>query len=416
MKSFFFTKWFKKSFPCAIFISVDFSIETVRSLNPNDFSEVVKLFKLVLPFDDSELSLASRYYEDHFEGDLHGFIVKCLQRRGLITYIMVWPFQTNKDPAELISGLRYQKWVKGTKSFCDSELIDLYRLILNGIRQQIMMGYNIPESAKMWRMITLTLGPRSPYKYDPTEPINLATLQAAKEGITIIVSAGNEAQFIKGNSMNPWAVAPWVIGVGATNAIGTKLLKSSSVGTEEDGNGPAIVAPGEADTWASIFGHVHIVAIRNLEIAPPNTVKMVVDGSDVYNYHKEPDGKITIQQVFGINKFGKKITLDELEKLVQQKKGNLKKIEKGTSFSAEYVGAICEHIALRIKNIQPNIPIEMRSKFIKTILEDMAEPIEGYHKWEQGSGLVTWEIAEEYLKNLDEKKIYRLSERANTLW
>jgi serine protease AprX len=54
--------------------------------------------------------------------------------------------------------------------------------------------------------------------FDPKDPINEATKKVASRGITVVFAAGNEGP--GQNTLNPYSVAPWVIGVAATCKIG----------------------------------------------------------------------------------------------------------------------------------------------------------------------------------------------------
>src|SRR5207237_502169 len=86
--------------------------------------------------------------------------------------------------------------------------------------------------------------------YDANDPVNIATKMLTDAGISIVFSAGNTGP---GNgTLNPYATAPWVIGVGATDQNGI-LADFSSRGTfgayQEH---PTLVAPG-----------VNIASLRN---------------------------------------------------------------------------------------------------------------------------------------------------------
>jgi serine protease AprX len=78
--------------------------------------------------------------------------------------------------------------------------------------------------------------------FDYNDPVNIATRMLTDRGVSVVVSAGNTGD---GNgTLNPYAVAPWVISVGATDDKG-KLADFSSRGIF--GNAlysPSLVAPG----------------------------------------------------------------------------------------------------------------------------------------------------------------------------
>src|SRR3989441_1485393 len=70
-------------------------------------------------------------------------------------------------------------------------------------------AYNIKVVNNSWG----TTGP-----FDPKDPINKATKKVSSKGITVVFAAGNDGP--DQNTLNPYSVAPWVIGV----AAGCKLV------------------------------------------------------------------------------------------------------------------------------------------------------------------------------------------------
>jgi serine protease AprX len=64
--------------------------------------------------------------------------------------------------------------------------------------------YNIKVVNNSWG----TSGP-----FDPNDPINVATKRVTDRGITVVFAAGNDGP--DQNTLNPYSVAPWVIGVAA---------------------------------------------------------------------------------------------------------------------------------------------------------------------------------------------------------
>jgi len=78
--------------------------------------------------------------------------------------------------------------------------------------------------------------------FDLNDPVNVATKMLTDAGVNVVFSAGNTGS---GNgTMNPYAIAPWVIGVGATDAAG-RVADYSSRGNFGDAlQHPSLVAPG----------------------------------------------------------------------------------------------------------------------------------------------------------------------------
>ncbi len=78
--------------------------------------------------------------------------------------------------------------------------------------------------------------------YDQHDPVNVATKLLAERGISVVFSAGNTGP--GQNTLNPYAMAPWVIGVGATDEQG-RLAGFSSRGNFTVPNArPTLIAPG----------------------------------------------------------------------------------------------------------------------------------------------------------------------------
>jgi serine protease AprX len=77
--------------------------------------------------------------------------------------------------------------------------------------------------------------------FDVNDPVNIATKMLTERGVNVVFSAGNSGS---GNgTLNPYAAAPWVVGVGATDQNGT-LAPFSSRGSFGGEQQPTLVAPG----------------------------------------------------------------------------------------------------------------------------------------------------------------------------
>ena len=87
--------------------------------------------------------------------------------------------------------------------------------------------------------------------FDPHDPVNVATKMLTDRGVNIVFSAGNTGP--GSGTMNPYAVAPWVIGVGATDAAGRLASYSSRGNFGDELQHPTLVAPG-----------TNIVSLRSL--------------------------------------------------------------------------------------------------------------------------------------------------------
>ena len=98
--------------------------------------------------------------------------------------------------------------------------------------------YNIKVISNSWGT---SADPGAPF--DANDPVNVASKAAHDAGITVCFAAGNDGPGT--DTMNPYAVAPWVIGVAAGNKDGATLADFSSRGRYDDPQfHPTITAPG----------------------------------------------------------------------------------------------------------------------------------------------------------------------------
>ena len=78
--------------------------------------------------------------------------------------------------------------------------------------------------------------------FDVNDPVNIATKLLTDNGVNVVFSAGNSGP--GQHTLNPYAVAPWVVSVGATDTQG-RLASFSSRGDFASGLfSPTVVAPG----------------------------------------------------------------------------------------------------------------------------------------------------------------------------
>ncbi|MHA6249034.1 S8 family serine peptidase [Pontibacter sp. CAU 1760] len=118
-------------------------------------------------------------------------------------------------------------------------------------------------------------------KFNPTNPVNIASKKAFDRGIVSVFAAGNDGP--GSDTHNPYAIAPWVISVGAGDKYG-RLAGFSSRGVKNEGgtfsidgetwtyeNRPTIVAPGVDIVSTRVIAPVSTLAIdqdvENLEPA-----------------------------------------------------------------------------------------------------------------------------------------------------
>lgn len=97
--------------------------------------------------------------------------------------------------------------------------------------------------------------------FDANDPVNIATKIMHDAGISVVFSAGNRGD--QPNSLNPYSIADWVIGVGSGTKQGS-LSDFSSRGAAGYGHyHPALVAPGEQVASARAAG-INLVASAGL--------------------------------------------------------------------------------------------------------------------------------------------------------
>ncbi|HZE67917.1 MAG TPA: S8 family serine peptidase [Pyrinomonadaceae bacterium] len=170
--------------------------------------------------------------------------------------------------------------------------------------------------------------------FDTNDPVNVATRMLTDNGINVVFSSGNTGP--GQHTLNPYSVAPWVVGVGATDTAG-HLANFSSRGDFASGLfHPTLVAPG-----------VDIVSLR---------------GSGITNV-------IGAQGLAGADAL--RLTASELPYYTTS---------SGTSFSAPQVAGT---IALMLEANPQLTPAEVRD-----ILQLTATPLAPYYEHEAGAGML----------------------------
>jgi serine protease AprX len=169
--------------------------------------------------------------------------------------------------------------------------------------------------------------------FDYNDPVNIATKILTRRGVNVVFSAGNAGA---GNgTLNPYAVAPWVISVGSSDEKGNLSSFSSRGVFGSPLQNPTLVAPG-----------ANIVSLRGT-VSQTSAVGIVL-GSD-----------------------RQRLTLQELPFYTTA---------SGTSFSAPQVAGA---IALMLES-NPNLT----PKQVKDILQRTATPMPKYFRHETGAGML----------------------------
>ncbi len=197
----------------------------------------------------------------------------------------------------------------------------------------VLSGFDyLMEKSAGYRVRVVNCSFSSDTVFDYNDPVNIATKMLTDNNINIVFSAGNSGS---GNSsLNPYAAAPWVVSVGATDEKGV-LADFSSRGVFGDAQfSPSLVAPG-----------VNVVSLRNVAT---QTGTLGLAGTDA-----------------------QRLTPAELPFYTT---------DSGTSFSAPQVSGA---IALMLE-ANPNL----RPAQIKNILQRSATPLPNYFTHEVGAGML----------------------------
>jgi serine protease AprX len=173
--------------------------------------------------------------------------------------------------------------------------------------------------------------------FDVNDPVNIATRIMHDAGISVVFSAGNRGE--QPNSLNPYSVAPWVIGVGSGTKTGS-LSSFSSRGAAAYGMfHPTLVAPGESVVAARATG-VNVVGTSGLSAG------LVSSDNDL-----------------------RAVPPSYLPKYTSS---------SGTSFAAPHVAGT---IALMLQ-ANPALTVDQ----IRQILQQTATPMLGYSRYQVGAG------------------------------
>ncbi len=171
--------------------------------------------------------------------------------------------------------------------------------------------------------------------FDFDDPVNVATKMLTDAGVNVVFSAGNNGP--GQDTMNPYAVAPWVISVGATDSYGKLAGFSARGGFANPLFHPTLVAPG-----------VDVVSLRGSGVANVTGAAGVALGAD-----------------------SPRLTANELPHYTTS---------NGTSFSAPQVAGA---IALMLEANPSLTPAE-----VKDILQRTATPLPPYYTFEAGTGML----------------------------
>jgi serine protease AprX len=157
--------------------------------------------------------------------------------------------------------------------------------------------------------------------FDSNDPVNIATRILHDAGISVVFSAGNRGD--QPNSLNPYSVAPWVIGVGSVNKSGS-LSNFSSRGAAGYGMyHPTLVAPGESVVSARASG-VNVVGTSGLSagLASPDNDIQAVPSAYLPRYTCSSGTSFAAPQVAGtialMLQANPRLTVDQISQILQR--------------------------------------------------------------------------------------------------
>lgn len=205
--------------------------------------------------------------------------------------------------------------------------------------------YNIKVISNSWGS---TMEPGE--AFDPNDPINQASKVAHDAGMTVVFAAGNSGPGT--DTMNPYSIAPWVIGVANGFKDGTTLSNSSSRGRyQDDLVRPHITAPG-----------TDIIAAR-----APNTVLPPLGADLDVNIQPEWIPYYTHMS--------------------------------GTSMACPHVAGVVALLYQTRADMTPDLA--------KRIIVNTATPMPGYEPWAVGAGMINAYAAVQQAKGIKSIKSYR---------
>lgn len=156
----------------------------------------------------------------------------------------------------------------------------------------VLSGFDyLLEKAFLYNVRVLNCSFSAAAVYSEDDPVNIATRMLTERGINVVFSAGNSGP---GNgTLNPYAVAPWVIGVGATDES-SRLASFSSRGDFGDPlSHPLLTAPG-----VSVIGPRSLASLTSVGgIAGSDPSRL--SGTDSLHYTTASGTSFSAPQVAG---------------------------------------------------------------------------------------------------------------------
>jgi serine protease AprX len=190
--------------------------------------------------------------------------------------------------------------------------------------------------------------------FDPLDPINVATLELTNRGISVVFASGNEGP--SWNTLNPYSVAPWVIGV----AAGCKTVTPDPTNSAAD-----CVDPTGAGR-ASLVGNFSSRGIPGDALYHPT---LTAPGVRI----------VSARASTGTIMNGLDLPSDLLDCAIPQDRLPFYTCASGTSMATPHVVGV---VAL----MQEAANQSLTPAQVKSILVSTVRPMAGYALWEAGAG------------------------------
>jgi len=201
--------------------------------------------------------------------------------------------------------------------------------------------------------------------FDPHDPINEATKQVAKRGITVVFAAGNDGP--GQNTLNPYSVAPWVIGVAAGCKIGVVDPTNSEAHCMlDDGSNP--LAPTNNEPRAHVLADFSSRGIPGDPLYHPD---ITAPGVHI----------VSTRASTGIVLNGDDANHDARICAIDPKNQAFYTCASGTSMATPHITGV---VAL----MQEAAGGTLKPDQILNVLTSTARPLPGYAQWEVGAGFV----------------------------
>lgn len=238
-------------------------------------------------------------------------------------------------------------------------------------------------------VVNLSSSP-GPYHFNEAEPMNVATRATAEKGFVIVVAVGNEGP--AENTLNPWSVAPWVIGVGAADCEGKELWEHSSVGSPGDPlYHPTVVAPGK-DVPVLIASDAYRMKRHGTAVASVALSIIEEQGEALQSGTSLATPLVSRICWYIINFFDVLNSIDCLLKKVSQSG----KLDLQDAMRLSRIEPLSEFLS-ELKAHGIGYKLKFSPFMVRQIIEAMARPMECYATHQIGAGFVDDHVAESYL-------------------